>query len=94
VLDLFSRRVVGWSMRTDLKTELVLDALNMAIDSRKPSVGLVHHSDQGSQYTSLAFGKRLRESGIVASVGSVGDAYDNAAAESFVATLKTELLHR
>lgn len=94
VLDLFSRRVVGWSMRTDLKTELVLDALNMAIDNRRPSVGLVHHSDQGSQYTSLAFGKRLRESGIVASTGSVGDAYDNAAAESFVATLKTELLHR
>jgi putative transposase len=94
VLDLFSRRVVGWSMRTDLKTELVLDALNMAIDNRRPGVGLVHHSDQGSQYTSLAFGKRLRESGIVASVGSVGDAYDNAAAESFVATLKTELLHR
>jgi putative transposase len=94
VLDLFSRRVVGWSMRTDLKTELVLDALNMAIDNRKPDDGLVHHSDQGSQYTSLAFGKRLRESGIVASTGSVGDAYDNAAAESFVATLKTELLHR
>jgi putative transposase len=94
VLDLFSRRVVGWSMRTDLKSELVLDALNMAIDNRKPGVGLVHHSDQGSQYTSLAFGKRLRESGIVASTGSVGDAYDNAAAESFVATLKTELLHR
>ena len=94
VLDLFSRRVVGWSMRTDLKTELVLDALNMAIDNRRPGAGLVHHSDQGSQYTSVAFGKRLRESGIVASVGSVGDAYDNAAAESFVATLKTELLHR
>ena len=63
VLDLFSRRVVGWSMRTDLKTELVLHALNMAIDNRKPGPGLVHHSDQGSQYTSLAFGKRLRESG-------------------------------
>ena len=94
VLDLFSRRVVEWSMRTDLKTELVLNALNMAIDNRKPGEGLVHHSDQGSQYTSLAFGKRLRESGIVASTGSVGDAYDNAAAESFVATLKTELLHR
>jgi hypothetical protein len=81
-------------MRTDLKTELVLDALDMAIDIRRPSVGLVHHSGSGSQYTSLAFGKRLRESGIVDSAGLVGDAYDNAAAESFVATLKTELLHR
>ncbi len=94
VLDLFSRRVVGWSMRNDLKTELVLDALDMAITNRSPDPGLVHHSDQGSQYTSLAFGKRLRESGIVSSMGSVGDAYDNAAAESLVATLKTELLHR
>lgn len=94
VLDLFSRRVVGWSMRNDLKTELVLDALNMAIDNRKPRPGLVHHSDHGCQYTSLAFGKRLRESGIVSSMGSVGDAYDNAAAESFIATLKSELLYR
>ncbi len=94
VLDLFSRRVVGWSMRNDLKTELVLDALNMAIENRKPGPGLVHHSDHGCQYTSLAFGKRLRDSGIVSSMGSVGDAYDNAAAESFIATLKSELLHR
>jgi putative transposase len=94
VLDLFSRRIVGWSMRKDLKTELVVDALNMAIENRKPGPGLVHHSDHGSQYTSLAFGKRLRESGIVSSMGSVGDAYDNAAAESFIATLKSELLHR
>jgi len=94
VLDLFSRRVVGWSMRDDLKTELVLDALNMAIENRRPDPGLVHHSDRGCQYTSLAFGKRLRESGIVSSMGSVGDAFDNAAAESFIATLKSELLHR
>jgi putative transposase len=94
VLDLFSRRVVGWSMRNDLTTDLVLDALNMAIENRKPAPGLVHHSDHGSQYTSLAFGKRLRESGIVSSMGSVGDAYDNAAAEALVATIKSELLRR
>ena len=93
-LDLFSRRVVGWAMRSDLKTELVLDALNMAIKTRRPGKGLVHHCDHGCQYTSLAFGKRLSESDIVSSMGSVGDAYDNAAAESFVATLKTELLYR
>jgi putative transposase len=94
VVDLFSRRVVGWSMRNDLKTELVLDALNMAIENRKPGPGLVHHSDKGCQYTSLAFGKRLRESGILSSMGSVGNAYDNAAAESFIATIKSELLYR
>jgi putative transposase len=94
VLDLFSRRIVGWAMRNDLPTELVLDAINMAIASRKPVAGLVHHSDHGGQYTSLAFGKRLKESGILSSMGSVGDAYDNSAAESFIATLKCELLYR
>jgi putative transposase len=71
-----------------------LDALNMAIENRKPGPGLVHHSDKGCQYTSLAFGTRLRESGIVSSMGSVGNAYDNAAAESFIATIKSELLYR
>ena len=94
VLDFFSRRVVGWAMRSDLRTELVLDALNMAIASRRPNSGLVHHSDQGCQYTSLSFGKRLKESHILSSMGSVGDAYDNSAAESFIATLKCELLYR
>ncbi len=92
VIDAFSRRVVGWSMAAHLRTELVIDAFNMAVWNRRPSEGLVHHSDHGCQYTSLAFGRRLRDTGIVGSMGSVGDCYDNAAAESFFATLKTELL--
>ena len=94
VLDLFSRRIVGWAMAAHLRTELVLDALDMAVHNRRPPHGLIHHSDHGSQYTSLSFGRRLKEAGIVASMGSVGDAYDNAAAEAFVATLKAELLNR
>ena len=80
-------------MATHLRTELVVDALQMALRRRKPAAGLVHHSDQGVQYTSLAFGKRLEEAGIVPSMGSVGSAYDNALAESFIATLKSELLY-
>jgi putative transposase len=94
VIDAFSRRVVGWAMAAHLRTELVLDAFNMAVWNRRPDDGLVHHSDHGCQYTSLAFGRRLREAGIVGSMGTVGDCYDNAAAESFFATLKTELLSR
>jgi len=94
VLDAFSRKVVGWSMANHLRTELVLDALNMAIHNRRPSAGLVHHSDRGSQYTSVEFGGRLKEVGLLPSMGSVADAYDNALAESFVSTLKRELLHR
>ena len=94
VLDLFSRRVVGWAMADHLRTELVIDALDMAIWNRRPNPGLVHHSDQGCQSSSLAFGRRLREAGLVASVGSVGDCYDNAVTESFFATLECELLHR
>jgi putative transposase len=94
VLDAFSRRVVGWSMADHLRTELVLDALNMAVWNRRPEPGLVHHSDRGCQYTSLAFGRRCREAGILPSMGSRGDAYDNALAESFFATLETELLTR
>ena len=94
VLDAYSRRLVGWAMATHLRTELVADALQMAIWRRKPQAGLIHHSDQGVQYTSLSFGKRLEESGIVPSMGKVGSAYDNALAESFVATLKSELLYR
>jgi putative transposase len=94
VLDVFSRRVVGWAMADHLRTELVLDALDMAIWNRRPNPGLVHHSDQGCQYTSLAFGRRLREAGLVASMGSVGDCYDNAVTESFFATLECELLDR
>ena len=93
VLDAFSRRVVGWAMANHLRTELVLEALNMAIWQRQPE-GVIHHSDQGTQYTSIDFGKRCRQLGVRPSTGSAGDAYDNAVAESFFATLETELLWR
>src|SRR5262249_30199351 len=93
VLDVFSRRIVGWSMATTLHAKLVVEALNMAVAVRKPA-GVIHHSDRGSQYTSLAFGKRCRQAGVQPSMGSVGDAYDNAMAESFFATLECELLDR
>jgi len=93
VLDAWSRRIVGWSMATSLHTKIVLDALEMAICQRQP-VGVVHHSDQGCQYTSLDFGRRCREAGVRPSMGSVGDAYDNAMCESFFATLETELIDR
>jgi putative transposase len=93
VLDAWSRRVVGWSMQTHLRAELVLAALEMAIAQRKPG-NVIHHGDQGSQYTSLAFGGRCREAGVRPSMGSVGDAYDNAMCESFFATLECELLAR
>ncbi len=93
VLDVWSRRIVGWSMATTLHTKIVLDALEMAVRQRQP-LGVVHHSDQGCQYTSLAFGKRCREAGVRPSMGSVGDAYDNAMCESFFATLEMELIDR
>lgn len=93
VLDVYSRRVVGWSMSDTLRTELVVNALEIALWRRKPSSGLVHHSDRGAQYTALSFGKRLEEAGVVASMGRTGSALDNAISESFVASLKTELLH-
>ncbi len=93
VLDVYSRRIIGWAMAPHLKTELVLDALNMAITQRRPR-GVIHHSDRGSQYTSVAFGERCREMGVEPSMGSRGDAYDNAVAESFFATLECELLAR
>lgn len=91
VLDVWSRRAVGWAMATYLRTEIVLDALNMALYQRRPQ-RVIHHSDHGCQYTSYAFGKRCREMGVMPSMGSVGDAYDNALAESFFATLERELL--
>jgi putative transposase len=94
VLDTFSRRIVGWSMANHLRTELVLDALNMALYNRRPEPGPIHHSDRGSQYTSVEFSSRLREAGLLPSTGSVADAYDNSMAESFVSTLKRELPHR
>ena len=93
VLDAYSRRIVGWSMATTLATQLVLDALGMALLTRRPN-GVIHHSDQGSQYTSIEFGQRCRDAGVRPSMGSVGDAYDNAMCESFFATLECELLAR
>jgi transposase InsO family protein len=94
VMDAFSRRIVGWSMKPHLKTELVTDALLMAIQQRQPPVGVIHHSDQGCQYTSIEFGKHCRLAGIRPSQGSVGDCYDNALCESFFATLECELIDR
>ncbi len=93
VLDAWSRKIVGWAMANHLRTELVLDALEMAVGQRRPN-NVIYHSDQGSQYTSLAFGKRCKEAGVRPSMGSVGDAYDNAMCESFFATLECELLDR
>jgi len=94
VLDAHSRRIVGWQFASHLRTELVLDALQMAIHHRGPGadVELVAHTDRGSQYTSMAYSEALEDAGILASVGSVGDAYDNAMAESFVDSFKTELI--
>ncbi len=94
VLDAHSRRIVGWAMADHLRTALVLDALVMALRHRQPAAGLIHHSDRGCQYTSLAFGHQLRAAGILPSMGSVGDCYDNALAESFFATLECELIAR
>ena len=94
VQDAFSRRIVGWAMAEHMRSELVVEALEMAVARRRPSAGLVHHSDQGSQYVSLLFGQRCREAGIARSMGSKGDAYDNALAESFFASLKKELVRR
>ena len=92
ILDVYSRRIVGWAMENHLRTELVIDALRMAVWRRKPAAGLVHHSDQGVQYTALSFSERLREVGITPSMGRTGTALDNAMAESFVSTLKAELV--
>ena len=93
VLDACSRRVVGWAMALHLRATLVVDALEMALEQRRPRA-VIHHSDQGCQYTSLAFGRRCRAAGVRPSMGSVGDCYDNAMAESFFATLECELLDR
>ena len=93
VLDACSRRVVGWAMANHLRTSLVLDALEMALQQRRPG-DVIHHSDQGSQYTSIAFGARCRQAGVRPSMGSAGDCYDNALCESFFATLECELIDR
>ena len=94
VLDTFSRRVVGWSIDASPTAALVTNALGMAIDSRRPQAGAVIHSDQGVQFASWAFTDRAKASGLVPSMGSVGDCYDNAAAESFFAALKNEMYYR
>ena len=88
VQDTYSRQIVGWSMTTHMRASLVVDALKMALHRRRPGPGLIHHSDQGGQYVSLAFGRAARDAGIAVSMGSRGDAYDNAVAETFFATLK------
>jgi transposase InsO family protein len=93
VVDAYSRRVVGWAMGGRMKTQLVLDALDMAIRQRRPK-GVIHHSDHGSQYTSVEFGRRCRNAGSRPSMGTVGDCFDNALCESFFATLECELLDR
>jgi putative transposase len=93
VLDVFSRRIVGWAMETHLRTELVLEALDFALWQRRPAA-VIHHSDQGTQYTSIQFGARCREAGVRPSMGSVSDCFDNAMCESFFATLECELLAR
>lgn len=94
VLDVFSRRIVGWAMADHLRTELIVSALDMARWNRRPEPGVIHHSDHGCQYTSIAFGEHCRDAGIELSMGSVGDCYDNAITESFFATLECELLQR
>jgi putative transposase len=94
ILDAFSRRVIGWAMGPRPTMQLVIEALDMAIWNRRADPGVIHHSDHGSQYTSLTYGRRLSEAGLVSSMGSVGDAYDNAVAEAFFATLECELIDR
>lgn len=93
VLDVWSRRIVGWAMATHLRTELVLSALEMALAQRRPRE-VIHHSDKGSQYTAIGFGLRCKDAGVRPSTGTAGDCYDNAMCESFFATLECELIDR
>lgn len=93
LLDLFSRKIVGWSMSDSMRVELVDDALNMALSRRQPDKGLLHHSDRGVQYACGAYQQRLKQNGITCSMSRTGNCYDNAAMESFWSTLKTELVH-
>jgi putative transposase len=94
VQDTYSRMIVGWAMAEHMRAELVVDALKMGLHRRRPEGGLIHHSDAGGQYVSLAFGQQARDAGIAVSMGSKGDCFDNAVAESFFATIKKELVHR
>jgi putative transposase len=94
IIDAWSRRVLGWALAEHCRTDLVVDALQMALWRRHGAEGCIHHSDHGCQYTAWAFGHRLREAGLLSSMGTVGDCYDNSMAESFFASLQTELLDR
>lgn len=94
VQDAFSRMIVGWAMAEHMRAGLVVDALKMGLHRRRPEEGLIHHSDAGGQYVSLTFGQQARDAGIAVSMGSKGDCFDNAVAESFFATIKKELVHR
>lgn len=94
VNDVYSRKIVGWSMRDNLEAEIVADAIGMAVARRQPPDGVIHHSDRGSQYTSMLCGRTLKDAGIVASMGSVGDPWDNAMMESAIGTVKAELVDR
>ncbi len=94
VIDVFSRSIVGWRVSSSVKTELVLDALEQALHARSDKDGLVHHSDRGTQYLSIRYSERLSECGIQASVGTTGDSYDNALAESIIGLYKTEVIRR
>ncbi|MCK2212428.1 IS3 family transposase [Actinomadura sp. ATCC 31491] len=94
VLDVFSRRIVGWAMAEHMRTELVTDALAMALHQRRPAAGVIHHSDKGSQYTSIAFGRRCEQAGVRPSTGRTGTCFDNAITESFFASLECELIDR
>jgi len=94
VIDVFARRIVGWRVARSMHTDLVLDALEQALWARNAPDGLVHHSDRGSQYLSIRYTERLAEAGVDASVGSVGDSYDNALAETIIGLFKTEVIHR
>ncbi len=94
VIDAFSRRIVGWRVSSSLRSDLALDALEQALHARPEGDGLVHHSDRGVQYLSIRYTERLAEAGIEPSVGSVGDSYDNALAESIIGLYKTEIIHR
>ena len=94
VIDVFARRIIGWRVARSMQTDLVLDALEQALWIRSGAEGVVHHSDRGSQYLSIRYSERLAEAGVEPSVGSVGDSYDNALAESIIGLYKAEVIHR
>jgi len=93
VIDVFARRIVGWRVSRSMQTDLVLDALEQALHARQVGEGLIHHSDRGSQYLGIRYSERLKDAGVEASVGSIGDSYDNAMAETIIGLFKTEVIH-